>query len=230
MDLELTLEMPRAALEKNTHDAYHVTNRSNNREWFSMPIEKCWQLFKQVCSDMAQKYSIEVHALVLMSNHYHLLLSTPLCNLDRAMRYFQTEISREINRYSGRINHVFGSRYRGTRLRSSYSYAYVYKYIMRNPARAKLCERVELYPYSSLHDLEKGKADLQIIEDFLDLWEKLPNDWEDRLNWLNQPVPSEQEELIRKALRRQDFKFTSQNTYRHFLRALEKSYGIFRNG
>lgn len=53
-----------------------------------------------------------VHALVLMSNHYHLLLQTPQANLVAGMRWFQTTLTARFNRRHRLRGHFFQGRYK----------------------------------------------------------------------------------------------------------------------
>src|SRR5687768_2108167 len=101
--------MARPKLVRSTDCAYHVTVRSNNKEWFHIPVSECWKLFQKKLYAANQKYKFEIHTFVLMSNHFHLIASTPQANLDQVMRYFLTEFSRAINVRADRINHVFGN-------------------------------------------------------------------------------------------------------------------------
>jgi putative transposase len=80
--------MPRPHLFRTDSFAYHVTTRSNNKEWFYISSKKCWSIFKETLCATAERYGIYIHSLVLMSNHFHLLLSTPQKNLDISMQYF----------------------------------------------------------------------------------------------------------------------------------------------
>ena len=69
----------------------------------------------------------------------------------------------EIQKHSGRINRIFGGRYRGT-LISDDSYLFnVYKYILLNPVKAKIAIRAEHYPYSTLYAQHHSSPILPII-------------------------------------------------------------------
>ena len=139
--------MPRRTLILNSECPYHVTNRSNNKEWFYIPLNEVWMIFTRsaesfqyyVCSD-------QIHSFVLMSNSFHLLISTPHSNLDLFMRHCQTEISRKIQKRASRINHVFGSRYKWSLLWNPAAFAYAYKYVTQNAVKAGLIKKVEYYP------------------------------------------------------------------------------------
>lgn len=92
-----------------------------------------------------------VHAFVLMSNHYHLIVSThEEHDLGIVMCDFQKSVSKAVNRISERTNHVFGGAYKGSLITNPVHYANVLKYVLRNPVAAGICSRSLNYPYSTL--------------------------------------------------------------------------------
>ncbi len=179
--------MPRPKLIRSDRFAYHVYVRSNNKEWFYIPIEECWRILLIALNRIPDRYRPEVHALVLMSNHLHMILSAPNRNLDAIMMYFLSDATRWIQNSSGRINHIFGGRYGWSLLEGPQALAYAYKYIYRNPVRAGLCDRVEDYPFSTLNTTSATR----MVEGFGPYWRLIPRNFEDRLAWLNKPTPKE---------------------------------------
>lgn len=216
------MRMPRKNLLRTKEFAYHVSARSNNRDWFYLPQTLVWKIFAEKLHQTCEAYSLDIHAFLLMSNHFHLLATTPLKNLDKAMRYLLTEVCRSIQRTSGRINHVFGGRYKWSVLESNWAFAYALKYVYRNPVRAGLVGKVEDYAFSSLTNYEA----LPILEGNLPYWKYVPREFNDRIKWLNIPTPKEQEELIRKALRHYHFQFNGRRDNLPLLIDLHKNYGI----
>jgi putative transposase len=72
--------MPRHPRVNYPGAMYHIMGRGNN----GRPIardEKDYLSFYSVLGQYAELYSVKIHAHVLMSNHYHILLSTPLANV-----------------------------------------------------------------------------------------------------------------------------------------------------
>jgi len=201
-------------------------NRSNNREWFYVPPNLAWSIFTTILNRAALMYCVEVHVFVLMSNHYHLLVSTPLANLDEFMRYFQTEVCREIQRHCYRINHIFGTRYGWSILEDSYALAYVYKYLVRNPVRAGLVSAVQDYRFSSLSSMMEMRPDLALFHGLGLQWRQVPRQPQDLIAWLNIPTPKEVEALIGKGLRRSKFAFSRGNDVRQRLEYLRQNYGV----
>ena len=68
------------------HGFYHVTCRGNeSRNIFKDDQDRI--LFLGKLKTSLEIYSVKLHAYVLMSNHYHLLIETPKSGLNRALRY-----------------------------------------------------------------------------------------------------------------------------------------------
>jgi putative transposase len=194
--------MPRKHLILTDIYPYHVTNRSNNREFFYLDLEALWCIFLDILIHISLQYECRIHAFVLMSNHYHLVLSTPQKNLGEAMKYFHRETARRANKSAQRINHFFGGRYKWCLLNRETYYWNTIKYIFRNPVTANLCKRVEDYPFSSFNtDYEEISWKLF---DFLGPNHGIKLD----LNWLNQEFSKEQKDGISAALRRREFKIS----------------------
>ncbi len=180
--------MPRKNLIRTNLFPYHVTIRSNNKEWFELPREVVWKICLRAMALAHQKHPVRVQAFVLMSNHYHLLIWTPENNLDRFMSVFNYQISRGIRGKTGRINRIFGDRYKWSLVESSAYYHRVLKYIYQNPLRANLVGRCEMYPYSSLNYVVTGREfPVTLYRPFFDSEREEEGAWHllDFLSWIN---------------------------------------------
>lgn len=142
--------MPRKNLIRTDQFPYHVTNRSNNKEVFPLELEDLWPIFIKTLAETRIKYPFELYCFVLMNNHYHLLIQTPELNLDKIMHNFNLKLSKKIAQKSGRINRIFGARYKWSLVNTNEYFSNVYKYIYQNPLRAGIVDCVEAYPYSSM--------------------------------------------------------------------------------
>jgi REP element-mobilizing transposase RayT len=145
--------MPRKKFFPTDSFPYHVTARSHNREWFDLPLIDVWDIFSRYLYFITLAYGVRVHSFVLMSNHFHMLITTPNANLDQAMNYLMREVSKAIGRESGKINQVFGGPYHWSVIKNRVYYEFAYKYVYRNPVEASLVRRVENYPYSTLRGI-----------------------------------------------------------------------------
>jgi REP element-mobilizing transposase RayT len=207
--------MPRKKFYRTTEFPYHVTARTTNKEWFGVPIEFVWCVFADYLHFIWRVYDVRIHSFVLMSNHFHMLITTPSGNLDLAMNYLLREVSKRIGEKSGRINQIFGGPYHWTVIKNSVHYHHAYKYIYRNPIHAGLSDTVQDYPYSTLRGL-LGLDYLHIpAYDNLHLIQN-PHK---QLAWLNEEYQPETQAAIRYALRRAEFSFPRDETTQrnHFL-------------
>jgi hypothetical protein len=84
-----------------------------------------------------------------MTNHYHLLVETPNANLARGMRHLNGVYAQAFNRRYGRDGHLFQGRYGAILVQKDEHLLGAVRYILRNPLRAGMCERVEEWPWSS---------------------------------------------------------------------------------
>jgi putative transposase len=195
--------MPRPPLVTSDFHPYHIRARSNNRDWYELPLCDCFQIYSDVLKTTIEKYEIRLHAFVLMSNHFHMVASTPKLNLSPSMRYFMTESARGIRDSAFRINHVYGGRYKPTLITNPVYYANCLKYIFRNPIRAGLATSVEDYPWSSM--FESGQIRSLISPPPEMHLEFVPLDSWKLIEWLNQPTPKELETAIKRGLRHSEF-------------------------
>lgn len=74
----------------------HVIQRGNNRQACFFADED-YQFFLEHLAKLAKRFKCSVHAYVLMTNHFHLLLSSDLHNGPFLLMKF---LGREINRDS----------------------------------------------------------------------------------------------------------------------------------
>jgi REP element-mobilizing transposase RayT len=90
---------------------YHIANRGNNRQAIYLD-ERDRKHFLDLLVQMIERHAVEVHAYVLMSNHYQLLIRTPEANLSAAVQWLNVAYSIWWNRRHQRSGHVFGGRFK----------------------------------------------------------------------------------------------------------------------
>jgi putative transposase len=129
---------------------YHVLDRGDRRE----PIvrrDKDRAAFVRTLEQACARAGWRLHAFVLMSNHYHLLIETPEANLVAGMRWFQTTWTVRFNRFHGLSGHLFQGRYKAVIVDPEERdyFVSVSDYIHLNPVRAGLVQlRHKLFNYS----------------------------------------------------------------------------------
>lgn len=127
---------------------YHVTSRGDGREDIYLRDEdrESWlEIFGQVC----ERFNWVCHAWCQMSNHYHLLVETPQANLSQGMRQLNGVYTQRFNRAHERCGHVFQGRYKAILVERDSYLLELARYVVLNPLRAKMIERLEDWPWSS---------------------------------------------------------------------------------
>ncbi len=199
--------MPKRRTPASTEFPFHITARANNRENFPGELEFIWQTFAGELLLQHLLYGVKMHAFVLMPNHFHLLASSPERPMGSFMRDFLGSSTRIINCRTQRTGHLTGGPYFGSLVSEPVYYLHAFKYVVRNPVRAGLCEFVADYPYST-YGCTLGSAHLPfpIFPPSWSLDEYLPQETEAMDAWLNRAYQKEELELIRKGLRKKEFK------------------------
>lgn len=181
---------------------YHISARCINKEWFNLPMDTVWSIMSDELRFINYAYGVKIHAFVLMTNHFHLLLSTPEANLSEAMWNFMGKSSRFLTEAGNRINQTYGTRHFRSVIKGSHYFSHAYKYVYANPIKAGLCERAELYPYSTLNGLIGfNRLTIPLEEDTL-----LFEDVEGTLEWINKTPKEEDWKKIKSAIHKKEFK------------------------
>jgi putative transposase len=193
--------MPRKKLQRDPFFPYHVYNRSIDQVFYPVDLQAAWNLASDLLYIVSWMYGAKIHAFVLMSNHFHLFISTPRENLDDCMRYFQSNFSQWMLKKTGRSAYCFEKRYNYSMIQDPNHYASVYRYIYQNPIRAKIVGRAEEYAASSL----RGRVGLELQKcpsvphEFEKCFSSIENN---ELDWINQQVPNSESSKVRLGLRR----------------------------
>lgn len=200
--------MPRKKILFNPNCPYHLNARCINREWFGLPMDDLWSLFSDYLFLIHKLYDIEIFNFVLMPNHFHLMARFKNNNMPEAMNYFMRETSRHISFKSGRINQVYGGPYHKSCLETNIYFYHAYKYVYRNPVESGLAHKAEDYTYSTLKGLlGREKLIIPVTEDYL-LFQR---NTEKTLDWINKSYLRQDQNKIRRALRKSKFAFAMEN-------------------
>jgi REP element-mobilizing transposase RayT len=105
--------------------------------------------FLRLLLDTAPRHSWTCHAFWLMGTHYHLVLDTLCVNLSRGLQRLNWLYAMYFNARYDLFGHLFARRF-SSRVIESEEYLYeACAYVLLNPVKAGLCERVEDWPWSA---------------------------------------------------------------------------------
>jgi REP element-mobilizing transposase RayT len=144
---------------------YHITCRGNER--------------RDICSDDADRvafqkrlarcvetYQLRLHGYVLMDNHFHLLVESPLGNVSQAMRQFNVAYTGYYNRRHLRSGHLYQGRFKAIVVEADAYLLELSRYIHLNPIRVgrvrsktitEQLQNLHQYRWSSLRGYLKAR-------------------------------------------------------------------------
>jgi putative transposase len=88
-----------------------------------------------------------IHALCLMSTHYHLVLHSTRADLSRGLQRLNGRYGQEFNERHDRFGHLFAGRFSSRVITSERYLAAACRYVVANPVRAGLCDSVDDWPW-----------------------------------------------------------------------------------
>ena len=191
--------MPKNPLINSNHLPYHVTNRTIDQESFPIELNELWNLIQESLRESSKKYPIEIISLVLMSNHYHMILITPERNLEEFISDFNMRVESKIVDKVGLATRIFENHFRWQLIQSQQYFMNCYKYVYQNPVRAGLVKYCEDYPFSTIRSLVKNtKFSVQVHDryGFKD---------EFGLKWVNRKVSEEEMGWEERRFRKEEF-------------------------
>ena len=127
----------------------HVIQRGNNQERILYEEDDYWFMWEKIGA-AAEKFQCDIHAYVLMPNHFHLVLTPHLENgVGKLMQYVGRYYVQHFNARYERTGTLWEGRYRATLLDPKQYLLPVCHYVEANPVRAGLVKRVGDYGWSS---------------------------------------------------------------------------------
>lgn len=201
--------MPRKLRVETSDGLYHVINRGNYRNWI-YDTDGAKRSFRDTLFEACERFSWELSAYCLMSNHYHLCLGTPCGNLSDGMRWLGSTFAARFNRYRKEQGHLFQGRFKSLMVEPGTHWRDLVDYIHLNPVRAGLADTAALgkYPWTSLQLFPKRKTRPSFLDcrwmAYSDDLSDTPGGWRRYANVLagrNSADPKEVEKLDRQMCR-----------------------------
>lgn len=113
---------------------YHVTCRGNERRAIYRD-DADREMFLEKLRGSLANYQVELHAYVLMANHFHLMVATPKGNLSQFMRHFNISYTAAFNRRHRRVGHLYQGRYKAIVVDQDRYLLELSRYVHLNPIR-----------------------------------------------------------------------------------------------
>ena len=129
-------EMARKARIQFPGALYHVFNRGIDRRDLFWDDRDRYNFLDGLALGV-ERFHVEIHAYCLMSNHYHLLVSTPLGNISHFMQSVQTRYGGYFNIRHRRSGHVFQGHYKAKLVEGDEYLLTMSRYIHLNAVRVR---------------------------------------------------------------------------------------------
>jgi putative transposase len=142
----------------------HVIQRGNNRQQILLDESDYWFLWEKLQA-AAEKFRCDVHAYVLMPNHFHLLL-TPWQEdgIGKLMQYVGRYYVQYFNKRYERTGTLWEGRYRATLVDPKGFLMTVSRYLELNPVRAGFVQSPGDYGWSSYAANASGEDDRLVTQ------------------------------------------------------------------
>ncbi|MGI9309779.1 MAG: transposase [Gammaproteobacteria bacterium] len=136
----------------------HVVQRGNNRQIF-FASDADMKAYANWLHEGANKFGVDVHAWVFMTNHVHLLLTPHSSDsISRCMQYLGRYYVRYFNHRHDRSGTLFEGRFKSNIVQTGQYLLGCQRYIELNPVRAGMVSDPADYTWSSYRAHAFGRA------------------------------------------------------------------------
>ena len=88
-----------------------------------------------------------MHALCLMTTHYHLVLEAKRVDLSRGLQRLNGRYAQGFNERHVRFGHLFADRFAARAIDDETYLLQACQYVIENPVRAGICSSADEYPW-----------------------------------------------------------------------------------
>ena len=158
---EILVTVPRLLVPKAT---YLVTRRCAQRMFLLTPRPDVNRVFAYCLAKAAEMYRIEIHAFIVLSNHYHIVLSecAETVQLPQFMRFLNFSVARALNIHYRRKENFWSSRpYSAVRLIDQSAVLDKLVYTLLNAVKSGLVSKTCDWP--GLHSSVKSIGAEEIV-------------------------------------------------------------------
>lgn len=129
---------------------HHVTQRGSRKQrTFFDPSD--YQAYTELLANLRKRVGVRIWSYCLMPNHVH-VIAVPQNRraLAKLFGVVHQRYAKRVNADHGWRGHLWQARFFSAVMDESYALAAM-RYVELNPVRAGLCDRPELWPWSSVH-------------------------------------------------------------------------------
>jgi putative transposase len=140
--------MPRPLRPQVRNGIYHLVSRGVRK----LPIytdDASRRCFLELLDETIERYVWELHSWCLMSNHFHLLVTTVEPTVSEGMQYLNGRYGQWYDWRHGYEGHVFERRFWSDLIETDFHLFESARYIVLNPVRARLCRTAADWRWSS---------------------------------------------------------------------------------
>jgi putative transposase len=140
----------------------HLVHRAVNRgDCFLRTAD--FRTYWKLLAEAAGATDVRIHAYALMSNHVHVLATSPSGEGTRdMMKRVAESYAMAFNRANARTGHLWEGRYRSSIVQTESYFLACHRYIEMNPVRAGIVSRPGDYLWSSYRANAEGEPDLVV--------------------------------------------------------------------
>jgi REP element-mobilizing transposase RayT len=118
-------------------DRCAIFRDDEDRRAFLVQLDRC-----------LERHRWTIHALCLMTTHYHLVLDTTRVDLSHGLQRLNGRYAQEFNERHGRFGHLFADRFSCRAVQGERYLRRVCRYVVQNPVRAGVCDSIEDWPWT----------------------------------------------------------------------------------
>jgi putative transposase len=147
--------MPRPPRLQIAGGTFHVTSRGNRRQSiYHDDLDR--KLFLLLRDRVVRRCGWRMLAYCLMTNHFHLLITTPRPTLSVGMHRLNGEYAKCFNERHSFDGHLFERRFESRFVETEEHFFEALRYIAYNPVKAGLCAHPREWPWSSFYGIEES--------------------------------------------------------------------------
>jgi REP element-mobilizing transposase RayT len=140
--------MPRPLRPQLAGGIYHLVSRGVRK----LPIftdDESRKCFLGLLDETIERYEWELHSWCLMTNHFHLLVTTVEPTVSEGMQYLNGSYGQWYDWRHGYEGHVFERRFWSDLIETDWHLFETARYILLNPVRARVCTTAADWKWTS---------------------------------------------------------------------------------